>query len=241
MHPIAIHVQLDSKENLAAINDIAQMKGCNTTMYFEVRKKRDLYLWLSATPSGPSVKFHVVNVHTMDELRLTGNCLKGSRPLLSFDRSFDDEEAAPHLRLVRELLSQTFATPRGHPKSQPFHDHVLAVGYVDNKVWFRHYQIVDKAADAKAAARMLAAGEQPTVLVEIGPRYVLDIIRIFGGSFHGTTLWSNPSYLSPNLLRHEAAQAKAGKYVSRKKEEGAREKRAGELVLEPSPLDDVFR
>jgi hypothetical protein len=25
-------------------------------------------------------------VHTMDELKLTGNCLKGSRPLLSFDK-----------------------------------------------------------------------------------------------------------------------------------------------------------
>jgi len=40
-------------------------------------------------PSGPSVKFHVENVHTTEELKMTGNCLKGSRPLLSFDKGFD--------------------------------------------------------------------------------------------------------------------------------------------------------
>ena len=71
-----------------------------------MRKKKDLYLWASKTPSGPSIKFHVVNVHTMDELRLTGNALKGSRPILSFDKAFDDEEGTPHLRLMREVLAQ---------------------------------------------------------------------------------------------------------------------------------------
>lgn len=33
---------------------------------------------------GANVLF--VLVHTMDELKLTGNCLKGSRPVLSFDK-----------------------------------------------------------------------------------------------------------------------------------------------------------
>ena len=28
---------------------------------------------------------YITTVHTMNELKLTGNCLKGSRPLLSFD------------------------------------------------------------------------------------------------------------------------------------------------------------
>lgn len=31
-------------------------------------------------------KICVFIVHTMDELKLTGNCLKGSRPILSFDK-----------------------------------------------------------------------------------------------------------------------------------------------------------
>jgi ribosome biogenesis protein BRX1 len=222
------------------VTDIAQMKGCSTTLFFEVRKKRDLFLWLAHSPSGPSIKFHVVNVHTMDELRLTGNCLKGSRPILSFDRSFDDEAGAPHLRLVRELFSQAFATPRGHPKSQPFHDHVLAFGYADKKIWYRHYQIVDKAADAKAAARMLAAGEQPTVLVEVGPRFVLDLVRIFAGGMGGATLYSNPAYVPPNRLRYEYARTKATRYVARKTQEVGREERADDLQVERDPLEDVF-
>lgn len=222
------------------MNEIAGTKSCNTTVFFEVRKKRDLFLWLSHTPTGPSVKFHVVNVHTMDELRLTGNCLKGSRAILSFDRAFDDEAAAPHLALVKELLSQVFATPRGHPKSQPFHDHVVNFGLADGKVWVRHYQVVDKAGDAKGAAKMLAAGEQPTVLVEIGPRFVLDIVRVFGGSMGGATLFANTAYTSPNAVRLELARAKAGKYVARQQDKMDRDLRAQDLKMPVDPLASVF-
>lgn len=233
--------KLDSNDSLAVVNEIAEMKSCDTTLFFDVRKKRDLFLWLSHTPSGPSIKFHVVNVHTMDELRLTGNCLKGSRPILSFDRAFDDGDKAPHLRLIRELLAQAFGVPKGHPKSQPFHDHVLSFGYADGKVWMRHYQVVDKAADAKEAAKMLANGEQPTVLVEVGPRCVMEPVRIFAGSMGGPTLWTNPSYVSPNALRHELAVAKAGKYASRVAAKEAREERAEELVLPPDQFADLFK
>ena len=42
-------------------------------------------------------------VHTMEELRLSGNHLKGSRPVLSFDKTFDEQ---PHYRLTKELLKQ---------------------------------------------------------------------------------------------------------------------------------------
>ena len=45
-------------------------------------------------------------VHTMDELKLTGNCLKGSRPLLNFDAAFDSE---PYYQLLKELLFQVSA------------------------------------------------------------------------------------------------------------------------------------
>lgn len=45
---------------------------------------------------------HVQNVHTMDELKMTGNCLKGSRGLVSFDSAFDETEWG---RLVKELFT----------------------------------------------------------------------------------------------------------------------------------------
>jgi ribosome biogenesis protein BRX1 len=82
-------------------------------------------------PSGPSVRFHVSNIHTMDELRLTGNCMKGSRPILSFDESFGRLD---HLKILKELFVDIFGTPRGHPKVKPFVDRVMAFYYADNKV-----------------------------------------------------------------------------------------------------------
>jgi hypothetical protein len=38
----------------------------------------------------------------MDELKMTGNCLKGSRGLLSFDAAFDSTEWG---KLVKELFT----------------------------------------------------------------------------------------------------------------------------------------
>jgi len=74
----------------------------------------------------------------MDELKLTGNCLKFSRPMVSFDGHFDDPNL-PHLQLAKEMLSHTFNTPKNHPKSKPFIDHVIAFTYFDGKIWFRNY------------------------------------------------------------------------------------------------------
>jgi ribosome biogenesis protein BRX1 len=46
---------------------------------------------------------HVQNVHTMDELKLTGNCLKGSRGILSFDKGFEESEWG---KLTKEVFTQ---------------------------------------------------------------------------------------------------------------------------------------
>jgi len=232
--------QLDASD-LSVITEIAQAKSADTTLFFDVRKKRDLFLWAAKTPAGPGVKFHVVNVHTMDELRLTGNALQGSRPILSFDRAFDDDAAAPHLRLMREVLAQAFATPRGHPKSQPFHDRVMTFGWVDRKVWVRNYQVMDRAGDAAEVARLLAAGEAATVLVEIGPRFVLDPVRVFAGAFGGPTLWSSPSFVSPHQLRLELSRARAAKYGARVAAKKDRSMREEDRVVAPDPVANVFR
>lgn len=48
-------------------------------------------------------KCFMLAVFTMGELKLTGNCLKGSRPLLSFDDHFDAE---PQYALLKELFIQ---------------------------------------------------------------------------------------------------------------------------------------
>ena len=98
-------------------------------------------LRLIKSPDGPSLKFAVQNIHTAGELKLTANCLKCSRPLLSFDKQFDE---IAHLSLMKEMLVHAFNTPKNHPKSKPFIDHVLSFNYYDGRVWFRNYQIVNQ-------------------------------------------------------------------------------------------------
>jgi len=139
------------RKNFSVLNEIAELRNCNKILFFDMKKKRDLYLWMASVPDGPTVKFLVENLHTMEQLKLTGNCLRGSRPILSFDKKFDDE---PHWKLIKELFTQIFGTPKSHPKSQPFIDHVLTFTIIDNKVWLRNYQIVEENAS----------------LAEIGPR-----------------------------------------------------------------------
>ena len=115
-----------------AVNEICDVKSCNSYLFLECKKRgQDAYLYMGYSPSGPSAKFHLANVHTMDELRMTGNCMKGSRPILTFDDSFGKLQ---HLKLLKALFIDTFGTPRGHPKSKPFIDRVMGFYYADNKV-----------------------------------------------------------------------------------------------------------
>ena len=115
-----------------AITNICDIRNCNTVLYMECRKRgQDAYLYMGYPQKGPSVKFHITNIHTMDELKLTGNCMKHSRPILSFDTNF---KTLPHLQLLKNIFIDIFGIPRGHPKSKPFVDRVMAFYYGDNRV-----------------------------------------------------------------------------------------------------------
>ena len=54
-----------------------------------------------------------------------------------------------YVRLITILCVnlQIFGTPRNHPKSQPFVDHVLSFSVADNRIWFRNYQILEENAE----------------------------------------------------------------------------------------------
>ena len=95
---------------------------------------------------------------------MTGNCLKGSRPLLYFDPGFDQ---SPQHKVMKELLSQIFNVPRGHHKSKPFIDHVLGFYLVDGRIWFRNFQI----------SHMRENKKPDPVLAEIGPRMVCILLK----------------------------------------------------------------
>jgi ribosome biogenesis protein BRX1 len=53
--------KLDSKTKLYQLNELAELYNCNNVLYFEARKGKDLYAWLSKPPNGPTIKFHVQN------------------------------------------------------------------------------------------------------------------------------------------------------------------------------------
>lgn len=175
-------VKLEKSEKLTEINEICQLRNCKGCIFFEVKKKTDTFIWFSSIPDGPSFKFLLENIHTTEELKLTGNCLKGSRHILSFDKSF---LSTPVYTLVQEMFTQLLSVPCYHPKSKPFIDHALNFSILDNKIWFRNYQILERGS----------------TLLEIGPRFVLTLIKVFEGSFCGSVLYSNPHYVAPNMYR----------------------------------------
>ncbi|KAI9025871.1 Brix domain-containing protein [Phycomyces nitens] len=225
--------KLDTKNNLYVLNELAELNNCNNAIFFEVRKRQDLYLWMSKTPNGPSVKFHVQNLHTMDELKMTGNCLKGSRHVLSFDKTFD---SAPHWSLLKELLAQVFNVPKGSRRSKPFIDHVLSFSIVDNRIWFRNYQIVEKNPLNTPGCTTLDKGD--ISLIEIGPRFCLTTIRIFEGSFGGPTVFENPEFVHPNFIRASVRKEKLKKYQDRQKSIETRKVRVKEAEGQESELSD---
>jgi len=238
----------------SAVNNIAGIRSCNSVMFLECRKRMDAYMWLGRVGSnsaagggstnqvkGPSAKFHITNIHTMDELKMTGNCMKGSRPILSFDESFD---RVPHLKLLKELFVDVFGVPRGHPKSKPFVDRVMAFYFADDKIWVRHYQIVEdqptNAMEQHLSKKQLGQ-DAATSLVEIGPRFVLNPIRIFRGSFGGQTLFQNPEFISPNEIRALEGKRKGDVYVGRKENQKKRKVHKDSIVVPEDPLDSIFK
>ncbi|CAD7674982.1 unnamed protein product [Nyctereutes procyonoides] len=168
--------KMDHKD--IVINEVCETKNCNKCIYFEAKKKQDLYMWLSNSPHGPSAKFLI------------------------------------------------FSTSWYHPKSQPFVDHVFTFTILDNRVWFWNSQII----------------EEDAALVEIGPRFVLNLIKIFQGSFGGPTLYENPHYQSPNMHRCVIRSITAAKYKEKQQVKDAQKmkKKGPKTILPHDPTADVF-
>lgn len=234
--------KFDSKKNLYQLNEVAELYNCNNIFFFEARKHQDLYLWLSKPPNGPTLKFHVQNLHTLDELNFTGNCLKGSRPVLSFDKAF---ETSDHYKLMRELFTHTFGVPPQARKSKPFVDHVMTFSIVDNKIWVRNYQITEtmEQKEIEQSGNGVLENVEDLSLVEIGPRFVLTLITILEGSFGGPKIYENKEYVSPNFVRAQLKQKEADQAKSRAEAALDRKVKRRNQVLKADPLsnDSLFK
>ncbi|KAJ6027639.1 uncharacterized protein N7446_003764 [Penicillium canescens] len=227
--------KLDTKKKTAGynllLNSLADLHSCNVIFFLEAKKNgQDLYLWLSRPPNGPTIKFHLNNLHTMGELGagFAGNCLKGGRGLVVFDRSFDEQgpdmgvAGSEYRALVREMLRGVFCVPkRGVRGMKPFVDRIIGIFGVDGKIWIRVYEIRESESGKKEGEETKAApkgkdGQPEVSLVEIGPRFVLTPIVILEGSFGGPVIYENKEYVSPNQVRREVRMGKAGRYSQRR-------------------------
>ena len=191
------HSKKDSKLEKDAmkeqLKDICDMKGCNNVLFFETRGKQ-LYLWLCKYPDGPSVYYQVNNVVSAEDHKLLGNCLTASRAFLSFDENFS---RYPHLSMQKALLVDAFNLPKNHPKAQPFFDKTFSFTYnaMGDTVVFRNYQINQNGAKATDVE-----------LIEIGPRFELQIIKAFDGFMGGKVIYANQGYSSPKELKRRVRQ-----------------------------------
>ena len=130
---------------------------------------------------------------------------------------------------------QTFGTPRNHPKSKPFTDHVMSFFYTDQKIWIRHYQI-----SPITESELDLNDPEKQVLTEIGPRLVLDPIRIMDRSFTGQTLYMNPNYNSPCQARR---LAKIEQGIQARRRQADKDKKADKYKDQCDPddeLNDIF-
>ncbi|RVX66440.1 hypothetical protein B0A52_09670 [Exophiala mesophila] len=225
LHGLLPHTYKDTKLDTkssnnynSALNGLADLHSCNYVFFLEARKHgQDLYLWLARPPNGPTIKFSVTNVHTMAELGFGGNCLKGGRGIVVFDKSFDEGVAsAEHLPLIREMLRGVFCVPsKGVRGMKPFIDRVIGIYGLDGKIWIRIYEIREKESETKTTKDSNRSAEDIS-LIEVGPRLVLTPIIIQEGSFGGPIIYENKQFVSPNQLRSETRLQRAGKYASRR-------------------------
>eukprot|EP00494_Astrolonche_serrata_P019331 UN19534 len=136
------------------------------------------------------------------------------------------------------MITQIFATPKDHRKAKPFHDHVFVFSIVDDHIWFRNYQI---SVPHNEIDKVDKGGLDKMTLVEVGPRFCLNPIKIFGGSFGGPTLFENPFYVSPNQIRALEKRKKAGKYAKKVKAKVRRKMHEMENTLEPDEFADLWK
>lgn len=178
--------KFDTKKEIDFINEMLEVEDAENAIFLECRKRGvDSYLWLNDTVNGPSAKFHLVNFQTIQELNTIGNCSKDSRALLSFEKEFDTD---PQNIVMKNLFIRTFGTPSSHKKISNFYDHLFHFSLADKHVWIRSYQITKNE-------------KEEIFLIEIGPRLVLEPIKIFEESFSGKVIWSNQDYVSPSQKR----------------------------------------
>jgi ribosome biogenesis protein BRX1 len=178
--------KLDVENGLKAVVRMCEDADCGAALLFDARDVRRLYMWVACCPDGPSAMFRVLNVHTVSELKFDARRISGVRSLLSFDKAF---ESCADRRVMKALLTRAFGVPRQAAVRLQLDDtkrsverikHTLNFSYVDHHIWLRVYRI-GRSVEGKLD------------IEEIGPRLVLEPVRIIASGFGGAVLHSQES------------------------------------------------
>ncbi|XBW38021.1 hypothetical protein QEN19_003606 [Hanseniaspora menglaensis] len=237
---------LDTKKNLnSQLPDLATIYNCNNILYFENRKHQDLYLWISKNPNGPTIKLLLQDIHTALEQQFLGNCLKGSRPIVLFDKTFNDTTNYQNL-IFKELLAHTFGVSPNSRKLKPFVDHITMFSLIDGKIWVRNYEIQSKVKNLSEYEKTLEneiEENDDLQLIELGPRFIMTPILVLEGCFGGPKIWENDNYVSPNryrsFMKMEAAKQAIGR--QEKKEQRKLNKKDNVIAADELSNEVVFK
>ena len=226
-HDLIPHSMLSSKVTVQKslvnlMKELVDLHSCNTSIFLNA-KKNGTVLWASQGVKGPSVSFVLKSLSTASELKMQGNCLKYSRPLLHFDKEFQE---FAHLRVIQSLFNMIFGSPKGHPKAKPFFDHMFCFFYYDGHIWFRNYQI---STGAKTDME----------LTEIGPRFCLYPVALIDGFFQGECIWKNPRPSSADISMTKKSE-QAAQYIAKKEAKMRKRHREASFAMIPNEEDALF-
>ena len=90
-------------------------------------------MWIGKI-DGPSIKYRIEKATSAEDQKLFGNCLRNSRPLISFGNEFLQ---SLDKKIEKNLWIDILNVPKNHPKSQPFFDKMIQLNYIDDKLYIR--------------------------------------------------------------------------------------------------------
>nr|UXY87374.1 ribosome biogenesis protein BRX1 [Cryptomonas sp.] len=149
---------------------ISKSNENNLSIFFNSIKSKIDQILISSHFYDVTYLFSIYNFKSCADFCFFGNCSKWSKPIIVFDKYFDDK---PHLAILKNIFVEIFTSKSKGKLSEPLVDHVISFVYVNSKVWLRVYQV----KYIKNLGLDDSKREEEVIFLEIGPRVSLIPIK----------------------------------------------------------------